>query len=89
MLTIDISATSTEFINWQAVTNALLKGEQVSVKKMGIEIGKFSPTTQVQPIRKRKLGFMQGEGEIPNDIHWGDDEIQAMFDESFTNNGIR
>lgn len=33
--------------------------------------------------KKRKLGFMLGEGVIPDDIHWGDDEIMAMFEESF------
>ncbi|WP_315043161.1 hypothetical protein ACGTJS_10190 [Faucicola mancuniensis] len=82
MLTIDISATSTELINWQAVTNAMLKGEQVSVKKMGVEIGLFLPKTKQMFVNKRKLGFMQGEGVVPDDIHWGDDEIQMMFDET-------
>lgn len=32
---------------------------------------------------KRHLGFMLNEGIIPDDIHWGDDEIMAMFEESF------
>ena len=82
MLTIDISATSTELINWQAVTNAMLKGEQVSVKKMGVEIGLFLPKTKQMFVNKRKLGFMQREGVVPDDIHWGDDEIQMMFDET-------
>ena len=82
MLTIDISAASTELINWQAVTNAMLKGEQVSVKKMGVEIGLFLPKTKQIFVNKRKLGFMQGEGVVPDDIHWGDDEIQMMFDET-------
>ncbi len=28
---------------------------------------------------ERKLGFMQGEMTIPDDIHWGDDEVQKLF----------
>lgn len=35
---------------------------------------------------KRHLGFMLNEGIISDDIHWGDDEIMAMFEESFDEN---
>ncbi len=30
---------------------------------------------------KRKLGFMQGEMTLPEDIHWGDEQVQDMFEE--------
>lgn len=85
MLTLDIT-TSQQFIDLQAITNALLKGEKISVKQSGVEIGQFTPKTNTQNLSKeRKLGFMQGEGVVPDDIHWGDEDIQAMFDESITN----
>ncbi|OPH36535.1 hypothetical protein [Moraxella equi] len=85
MLSIDLGSTSQEFIDWQAVKNALLKGEKISVKQSGQEIGQFLPnlTKQNNLPKKRKLGFMLGEGVIPDDIHWGDDEVMAMFEESF------
>ena len=34
-------------------------------------------TQLVKP--KRKLGFMQGEMIVPEDIHWGDKQVQDMF----------
>ncbi len=85
MLSIDLGSTSQEFIDWQAVKNALLKGETISVKQSGQEIGQFLPnlTPKKTLPKKRKLGFMLGEGVIPDDIHWGDDEIMTMFEESF------
>lgn len=80
MLTLDIT-TSQQFIDLQAIISALRKGQKISVKQAGVEIGQFTPNAQTLP-NKRILGFMQGEGTIPDDIHWGDDEIQAMFDQS-------
>ncbi|WP_201586591.1 hypothetical protein [Psychrobacter jeotgali] len=29
--------------------------------------------------QKRKLGFMQGEMTVPDDIHWGDERVQDLF----------
>lgn len=29
--------------------------------------------------QKRKLGFMQGEMTVPDDIHWGDEQVQDLF----------
>lgn len=29
--------------------------------------------------QKRKLGFMQGEMKVPDDIHWGDEQVQDLF----------
>lgn len=29
--------------------------------------------------RKRKLGFMKDEMTVPDDTHWGDDQVQDMF----------
>ncbi len=39
------------------------------------------PTASVKKYAngERKLGFMQGEMTIPDDIHWGDDEVQKLF----------
>lgn len=30
--------------------------------------------------KKRQLGFMQGEMTLPDDINWGDDQIQDFFE---------
>lgn len=30
---------------------------------------------------KRQLGFMKGEITIPDDIHWGDEAVEAVFEE--------
>ncbi|MBE9577633.1 MULTISPECIES: hypothetical protein [Moraxella] len=86
MLSIDLGSTSGQFIDWQAVQNALLKGETISVKQSGKEIGQFLPNIAKPMPKKRQLGFMIGEGVVPDDIHWGDDEIMAMFEESFDEN---
>ena len=32
--------------------------------------------------RKRQLGFMQGKMTVPDDIHWGDEEVREMFGDS-------
>ena len=86
MLSIDLGSTSGQFIDWQAVQNALLKGETISVKQSGKKIGQVWPNI-AKPINKKcQLGFMIGEGVVPDDIHWGDDEIMAMFEESFDEN---
>lgn len=37
--------------------------------------------TSQEHSNKRTLGFMAGEGCVPDDINWGDDEVLAMFDE--------
>lgn len=29
--------------------------------------------------KNRKLGFMQGEMTIPDDVYWGDDQVQDIF----------
>lgn len=29
--------------------------------------------------QKRKLGFMQGEMTVPDEIHWGDERVQDLF----------
>lgn len=53
MLSIDLGSTSQEFIDWQAVKNALLKGEKISVKQSGQEIGQFLPSfAQSKPMPK-------------------------------------
>lgn len=45
----------------------------------------LSPVENDTPIaiqaikQKRKLGFMQGEMTIPDDIHWGDKQVQDLF----------
>lgn len=28
---------------------------------------------------ERKLGFMQGEMTIPDDVYWGDEEVHKLF----------
>lgn len=85
-LSIDLGSTSGQFIDWQAVQTALVKGEIISVKQAGIEIGQFLPKAYLNSTshlpKKRQLGFMRNEGKIPDDIHWGDDEIIEMFEES-------
>ena len=40
--------------------------EALSEQKVGIK-------------KKRKLGFMQGEMTVPDDIHWGDEEVREIF----------
>lgn len=34
-----------------------------------------------QPTKKRQLGFMKGEINVPDDINWGDDAVLAEFGE--------
>lgn len=28
---------------------------------------------------EKRFGFMQGQGAVPDDIHWGDDEVAKLF----------
>lgn len=38
--------------------------------------------------KKRLIGFMKGEIQYPDDIHAGDDEVLAMFEESYVNDEL-
>lgn len=87
MISIDIHSThfdgsETQFIDWQAVIAKSLAGEQISVKKAGIEILQITPVNQAHFPKKRQFGLLRHKITVPDDPHWGDDDVQAMFDES-------
>lgn len=50
----------------QYILSKILTNEQIS-------------STPTAP--KRQLGFMKGEMTIPDDIHWGDEAVEAVFKE--------
>lgn len=103
MISIDIHSThfNSEFnsevdfndinlIDWKALIKKSLLGEKISVKKAGVEVLQITPVTPTlaEPNEsKREFGLLRGKITVPSDSRWGDDEVQAMFDESL-NKGV-
>lgn len=92
MITVDLNHIHSDYINWQALVHKALMGERVSIQQAGKEIGQIMPS-QSSPVisatdagldtpKKRQFGKLKGQGTIPDDIHWGDDDIIAMFESS-------
>lgn len=44
-------------------------------KKQSTETGRYNLSKDGE----KRIGFMQGECTVPDDIHWSDDEILRMF----------
>ena len=56
------------------------KGETFIIAKAGKPMVKVVPLDQDETGTKRRLGFMQGEIQVPDDFdRMGADEIEALF----------
>lgn len=84
---VDSSFNEANFIDWKALIAKSLTGEKISVKKAGIEVLQITPVIPSVLPKQRKFGSLRGQITVPNDPKWGDDEVQAMFDESL-NKGV-
>lgn len=82
MLSIDLSTIDKSLVNWQGVIERVIKGEPVNLNQSGVTIARLYPEPHQLPLQKRKIGFMEGEIQYPDDIHADDDEVLAMFEES-------
>lgn len=82
MLAIDIGMIDKDLVDWKAVIERVIYGEKVTISQSGKDLATLNPTQQALSKPKRKFGSLQHQGSIPDDIHWGDDEILAMFDQS-------
>ena len=45
-----------------------------------IELTNNTDITKISSNNTRQLGFMQGEMSIPDDINWGDKQVQQLFE---------
>lgn len=82
MLAIDIGMIDKDLVDWKAVIERVIYGEKVIISQSGRNLAILNPSENVMPKPKRQFGSLQNLGRIPDDIHWGDDEVIAMFDES-------
>jgi len=57
------------------------KGESFVIAKAGKPMVKVMPITAPEPAQMKRIGFMSGEFEVPDDFDsMGSDEIERMFD---------
>jgi prevent-host-death family protein len=56
------------------------KGEPFIIAKAGKPLVKVVPLEEPPPKRVRRLGFMEGQGSVPEDFDtMGQEEIERMF----------
>lgn len=92
MTSIDLAHIDKNLIDWRAVIERVLTGEQINITQANVTVAQLSPKTpqnseQILP-KKRAVGFMKGQIQFPDDIHFGDDEIVAMFEASNRNSPL-
>ena len=51
----------------------------VTILPTEIELTNNTDITKISSNNTRQLGFMQGEMSIPDDINWGDEQVQQLF----------
>ncbi|WP_367106245.1 hypothetical protein [uncultured Psychrobacter sp.] len=64
-------------IKWLDTPPSVTSAQVIITVLSSIENNTSEDTQGVQ--QKRKLGFMQGEMTVPDDIHWGDEQVQDLF----------
>lgn len=56
------------------------KGEPFIIAKAGKPMVKVVPLDQPEPKKIKRIGFMEGQGTVPDDIKaFGREEIEEMF----------
>ena len=57
------------------------KGESFVIARAGRPLVKVVPLEQDETVAGRRLGFLEGEIEVPDDFdRWGQEEIERVFE---------
>ncbi len=64
-------------IKWLDVPPSVTSAEVIITVLSPVEDTKSLDSQAIK--QKRKLGFMQGEMTLPDNIHWGDKQVQDLL----------
>jgi prevent-host-death family protein len=77
MLTVNMHEAKT---HWSSLLDRTAKGEPFIIAKAGKPLVKVVPLDAPEPNQPRRLGFMAGQIEIPDDFdRMGSSEIEQLF----------
>ncbi|MBS9779905.1 MAG: hypothetical protein KGV51_04690 [Moraxellaceae bacterium] len=82
MISVDIQAVQSEYINWQTLVNKAMAGERVAILKSGVEVANISPVIKIVDNRQQdeELAFNRALQAMPIIDGFDDKEIFMRVD---------